>query len=194
LASLLAKPTDAPGLKRRDAKRLAISLLYTALNPDRTGQSANFEPPIEILELKGPLQLYRLYDGMHSDACGDWWVEAEVVRQAVTVASRQRGFDAYDRQAFVLKLLRSAVCVHPEWTNYTDIARLDLAHGRKVPAIKGRASPRALRMSPAAMESALGQLFLPGEIQYFIPSDFIKPILVEKIQRNSPDWPFFNLA
>jgi hypothetical protein len=59
------------------------------------------------------------------------------------IAKRHPGFDIYDRQAYTLKLLRSARCVHPEWTNYSDIARLDLASGRSVPAIKGRASHRA---------------------------------------------------
>ena len=191
LATLLTKPTDAPGLGGRDAKTLAASLLQTALNPDSSGQSANFEPPIEILELNGPLQLYRMYDGVHSTACGNWWIEGDILRQMVTVASRQKSFDAYDRQAFTLKLMRSAVCVHPGWTNYSDIARLDLAHGRGVPAIKGRASPRALGMSPSEIERVLGQLSLPGEVQYFIPSAFIKPILVQKVQRNSPAWPFY---
>jgi hypothetical protein len=144
LASLIAKPTDAAGLRGRDAKLLAASLLHTALNPDRAGQSANFEPPIEIIELKGPLQLYRIYDGPYSVACGNWWVETEPLRRIVAVASRQRGFDAYDRHAFVLKLLRSAVCVHPGWTNYSDIARLDLAVGRELPAIRGQARERSV--------------------------------------------------
>src|ERR1700757_1454209 len=139
LAFLLAKKTDAPGLKGQPPKHLATMLLHQALGPG-DGRLMNFEPPIQIIELSGPLSLYRMYDGTHSAADGNWWFEGELVKKAVEVARRRQGFDVYDRQAYTLKLLRSAMCVHPEWTNYSDIARLDLARGRQVPAIKGRAS------------------------------------------------------
>ena len=80
--------------------------------------------------------------------------ESKLISRAVEVAKRRTGFDAYDRQAYVLKLLRSAMCTHPEWTNYSDVARLDLAHGRTVPAITGRSSPRALKMHDADIGSS----------------------------------------
>ena len=189
LAVLLAKPTDAPGLKGRNPKQLATEILHHALHPS-SGQSASFEPPIKIVEVNGPRQLYRIYDENRSPAWGDWWVDSGVVRQAWIVASRSKNFDVYDRQAFTLRLLRSAMCLHPGWTLYNDIARLDLAHGRGVPAITGRSSPRALAMNPSEVEHVLGQVYLPGEVQYFIPRDFIKPILVQRVQRSSPGWPF----
>lgn len=190
LAKILAKPTDAPGLRGQSPATAAAEALSNALKRDHSGQSANFEPPIEVIELAGPLQLYRIYDWRLGDVRGDWWVEMALVREIVGVASRRSNLDAYDRQAFVLRLLRSAVCVHPGWKNYSDIARLDLAHGRTVPAITGRASPRALKMSATETERVLGQVFLPGSIQYFIPQAFIKPNLVQKVQRNSQNWPF----
>lgn len=190
LAVLLAKPTDAPGLMGRNAKYLATEILHIALHPDATGNSASFEPPIKIEEVKGPRQLYRVYDADRSHVCGDWWLDAGIVRQAWNVAHRASNFDAYDRQAYTLKLLRSAMCLNPEWTLYNDIARLDLLHGRSVPAITGRASPRALGMSEAEVRRVLGQLYIPGEVQYFIPHDFIKPILVSRVQRNSSNWPY----
>jgi hypothetical protein len=130
-----------------------------------------------------------MYDGTHSAAEGDWWFESKLISKAVEVARRHTGFDAYDRQAYVLKLLRSAMCTHPEWTNFSDVARLDVAHGRRVPAITGRSSPRALKMHDADIERVLGQLPMPGEVQYFIPRDFFKAIWVQKVQRNSPNWP-----
>jgi hypothetical protein len=67
LALLLAKKTDAPGLRGKPPKYLAQVLLTQAL--------ANFEPPIQITELTGPLSLYRMYDGTHSVADGSWWFE-----------------------------------------------------------------------------------------------------------------------
>ncbi len=191
LAAILARSTDAPGLKGRSPKRLATSLLGKALNPDHDAESANFEQPIEVVDLRGPLQLFRMFDWRLGDIWGDWWVEADLLKQMVDLVDRKTISNVYDRQAQVLQLFRSSVCVSPGWKKlYSDVARLDLSYGRAVPAVRGRASPRALRMSAPEMERVLGQWFLPGGIQYFIPHDFIKPILVQKVQRNSPNWPF----
>jgi hypothetical protein len=192
LAAILARPTDAPGLKGRNPKRLAISLLGKALNPDHNAESANFEQPIEVVDLRGPLQLFRMFDWRLGDIWGDWWIEADLLKQMVEVADRKSSSNVHDRQARVLQLFRSSVCVSPGWKKlYSDVARLDLSYGRAVPAVRGRSSPRALKMSATEMEDVLGQLFLPGGVQYFIPHDFIKRILVQKVQRSSPNWPFF---
>jgi hypothetical protein len=70
LAAILTRPTDIPGLKGRNPKRLATSQIGVALNPNRDAESANFEQPIEVVDLRGPLQLFRMFDWRR----GDIWV------------------------------------------------------------------------------------------------------------------------
>lgn len=113
LAAILAKPTDAPGLRGTDPKRAASLILSVALNPDKKGELTTFDHAIETLELSGPLQLYRMFDWRRGEAWGNWWVEKNLLEQIVEAAERRSFADIYDRQAFVLKLLRSFVVRSP---------------------------------------------------------------------------------
>jgi hypothetical protein len=88
--------------------------------------------------------------------------------------------------------MRSAMFVHPKWNYGTDVARMNIPQGGRVPVIVGKGSWQSLTSSPEiqteddAMEK-LGMVPIPGPKQFFVP--LVNDMWVRSVPKLSENWP-----
>jgi hypothetical protein len=112
-------------------------------------ESNAFVGEVTVEELTGPLELYRVYDGIsHHTALtlGSFWCDRTLMQGMWSATSKLNG---NARRTAFFDFFRSAMFVHPQWNLMTDIACMVIPAGNSLPVFRGRGSWRALR-SPSA--------------------------------------------
>lgn len=159
--------------------------------------------PVEILELRGPLELYRAYDGGvrkgSAGTLGRSWFERSV---AETIWQATARFEGDDRRKWYMEFLRTANFVLPEWNDMLQIAYMAVPAGASVVVARGRGSWRAMLTPPGKSRpgglpgiaaagdvmSNAGMMPIPGTVQCVVP--LFNDMWVNQISRLSPRWPF----
>ncbi len=155
----------------------------------------NLVDPVLVLELiprNSEVCLYRSYDGIsHKTALtlGRWWCNRRLIKQICHATSQYSG---EFRQRKILEFMRSAMFVHPKWNYGTDVARMSIPQGGRVPVIVGKGSWQSLTSSPEiqteedAMEK-LGMVPIPGPKQFFVP--LVNDMWIRSVPKLSQNWP-----
>jgi hypothetical protein len=161
--------------------------------------------PVEVVELKGPQEFYRAYDGgarLHSaGTLGRYWFERQVVEDIWEVTGRYPGAD---RQQTFMDFLRAANFVLPEWNDMKQIAVMLVPAGASVVVIRGKGNWKSMRTSPGGMRPGgapgivnqgdvithLGMMPTPGTVQCVVP--LFNDNWVTQVPRLSPNWPLFS--
>jgi hypothetical protein len=159
--------------------------------------------PVEVLELRGPLELYRAYDGgvrvKSAGTLGQSWFECLVMESIWKATAR---FQDEQQRDFFMDLLRCANFVLPEWNDMIQIARMAVPHGNTVVVVRGRGDWKAMktpsnksrpnnapRITTAIdVEIHLGMMALPGTIQCVVP--LFNDNWVNQVDKKSRKWPF----
>jgi hypothetical protein len=171
--------------------------------------------PVTVEEIvsRASFSLYRAYYGAYASTLGSWWSEGGLLRD-ITSASPCRDASGNLKHAQVLEFMLSSGFVHPYWNQGTDVAKMTVPAGSRIPVIVGRgdwqamktAKPQEMRRLSKNAATApkipntlkigsvedvidkLGMLPIPGLKQVFVP--LFKDTWVKKIPHLSPDWPF----
>jgi hypothetical protein len=102
--------------------------------------------PVEILELRGPSELYRTHDGgARRDSAGTLgrsWIERSVLEIIWTGTAKYQGDD---RRKRFLEFVRSANFVLPEWNDMTSMVCMTVPSGRSVVVARGRGNWKAMK-------------------------------------------------
>ncbi len=159
--------------------------------------------PVEILELRGPVELYRAHDGasrFHSaGTLGRSWIERSV---AETIWKGTAQYTGQDRFKWYMEFMRTANFVLPEWNSMLQIACMNVPAGASVVVARGRGSWKAMRTpagatrpggagpirTPADVMNNAGMMPIPGVVQLFVPlwnDNWIQPV-----NYPSSTWPF----
>jgi len=188
-----AKPGSAPDTPEGIAARTADYLLKN--NP--------LLDPVEIVELKGPQELYRAYDGGvrrgSAGTLGRSWFERSVAEAIWNATAKYQG---EDRRKWYMEFLRTANFVLPEWNDMLQIAYMAVPSGASVVVARGRGNWRAMRTPPGQTRpggaasitntgdvmSSAGMMPIPGTVQCVVPIS--NDMWVNQISRLSPKWPF----
>jgi hypothetical protein len=188
------KPTDAP--------QTAASL--SAAVAKYLWQSNALLNPVEVVELKGPLELYRAHDGgskissrdkngkpkLSAGTLGWCWFDRSLAESAWLATSK---FPDPIRRKWYFEFLRTTNFVLPEWNSMLHLVCMDVPPGASVVVARGRGNWRAMR-TPLGQTRPGGALSihspddvilkekimpLPGTVQYVVPlySDmWIQPV------------------
>lgn len=157
--------------------------------------------PVQILELKGPVQLYRAYDGGvrrgSAGTLGRSWFERSVGKAIWDATAK---YDAKDRQNWYMEFLRTANFVLPEWNEMLQIACMAVPAGASVVVARGRGNWKAMRTTPGKSRPGgsiataddvmhnLGMMPMPGTVQCVVP--LFNDNWIQQVSRNTPRWPF----
>lgn len=159
--------------------------------------------PVEVVVLRGPLELYRAYDGGvrkgSAGTLGRSWFERSV---AETIWQGTAKYSGEDRRKWYMEFLRTANFVLPEWNDMLQIAYMSVPSGASVVVARGRGNWRAMRTPPGKTRpggapgivnapdvmTAAGMMPIPGMVQCIVP--LFSDMWVNQISRNSPRWPF----
>lgn len=160
--------------------------------------------PVEVVELKGPVELYRAYDGgVRLDSArtlGRYWFERSVVEAIWNAMAK---YPAADRQREFMEFLRAANFVLPEWNDMKDIAVMAVPAGATVVVIRGRGNWKAMRTAPGKTRPGgaagistpddvithLGLMPIPGTTQCVVP--LFNDNWITQVTRLSPSWPLY---
>jgi hypothetical protein len=159
--------------------------------------------PVEIVLLRGPLELYRAYDGGvrkgSAGTLGRSWIERSV---AETIWKATAKYNGEDRRRWYMEFLRTANFVLPEWNDMLEIAYMSVPSGASVVVARGRGDWRAMRTPPGVTRpganpsivtaqdvmTGAGMMPIPGVAQCVVP--LFNDMWVNQISRRSPSWPF----
>jgi hypothetical protein len=160
--------------------------------------------PVEVLELKGPVELYRAYDGgVRLDSArtlGRYWFERRVIEEIWNVSQKHPGASA--QQTF-MDFLRAANFILPEWNDMKELAVMLVPAGASVVVIRGKGNWKAMRTPPTGKRPAgapsigtqadvithLGFMPTPGTTQCVVP--LFNDSWITQVPR-SPRWPLFS--
>jgi hypothetical protein len=160
--------------------------------------------PVEVVELKGSVELYRTYDGgvrLHSaGTLGRYWFERSIV-EAVWIATQK--YPPADQRKTFMDFLRSANFVLPEWNDMLQIAVMAVPAGASVVVVRGRGNWKAMRTSPGRSRPGgapsisapgdvidnLGIMPMPGTVQCVVP--LFNDSWITQVPNHSPKWPLF---
>jgi hypothetical protein len=164
--------------------------------------------PVTVEELKGPVELYRAYDGISKATAltlGSFWCDRALVESMWSATSR---LNAAGRPQAFFDFFRSAMFVHPQWNLMTDIACMRPPAGNTLPVFKGQGNWRALRASAKPSISSQGDVIdqlhwmpIPGPHQYMVPgckgtSGFVvwafNDMWVSKVPKLATAWPLWS--
>jgi hypothetical protein len=167
--------------------------------------------PVEVLELRGPLQLYRAHDGgeytrrgkagrynVSAGTLGGSWFERSV---AETIWKGTERFGV-DRRQWFMDFLRSSNFVLPEWNAMRYIVCMVVPSGHGVVVARGRGSWKAMRTPPGtnrpggpannintpADAHKVGMMALPGLPQCVVP--LYDDMWVCPVDPGAKTWPF----
>jgi hypothetical protein len=158
--------------------------------------------PVEILELRGPSELYRTHDGgARRDSAGTLgrsWIERSVLEIIWTGTAKYQGDD---RRKRFLEFVRSANFVLPEWNDMTSIVCMTVPSGGSVVAARGRGNWKAMKTAAtkprpggagsiytAADVLREGMMPTPGLAQSIVP--LIDDMWIRPVDPKSNKWPF----
>jgi hypothetical protein len=159
--------------------------------------------PVEVVVLRGPLELYRAYDGGvrkgSAGTLGRSWFERSVA-EAIWKATDKYKND--DRQKWYMEFLRTANFVLPEWNDMREIAYMAVPSGTSVVVVRGRGNWRAMRTPPGKARpggapsiasasdvmAGVGMMPIPGTVQCIVP--LFNDMWINQLSRVSPKWPF----
>lgn len=158
--------------------------------------------PVEILELRGPSELYRTHDGgARRDSAGTLgrsWIERSVLEIIWTGTAKYQGDD---RRKRFLEFVRSANFVLPEWNDMTSMVCMTVPSGRSVVAVRGRGNWKAMKTAAtkprpggagsiytAADVLREGMMPTPGFAQSIVP--LIDDMWIRPVDPKSNKWPF----
>lgn len=155
----------------------------------------NLVEPILALELipsEQPISLYRLYDGIsHKTALtlGRWWCNRRLLKQICYATQEDSGTA---REKKILDFMRTAMFVHPTWNFGTDVARMQIPVGGRVPVLVGKGSWQAMSSSKDIQTEddvmdKLGMMPIPGPKQFFVP--LLNDMWVCGVPKLSGNWP-----
>lgn len=160
--------------------------------------------PVEVVELKGPVELYRAYDGgVRRDSArtlGRYWFERQVVEDIWNATAKYPG---PDRQATFMEFLRAANFVLPEWNDMTSIAVMVVPAGMTVVVIRAKGNWKAMQTSagkgrpggappilnPDDVITHLGVMPIPGTVQCVVP--LFNDNWITQVPKLSPTWPLY---
>ena len=155
----------------------------------------NLLDPVLVLELiprNSDIYLYRAYDGFSYKTAltvGRWWCNRRLLKQISYATSEYSG---EVRQRKVLDFMRTAMFVHPKWNNGTEVARMTIPPGGRVPVIVGKGSWQSLKSSPDIQSEddaieKLGMVPIPGPKQFFVPLP--NDMWICNVPKLSKNWP-----
>ncbi len=170
--------------------------------------------PVEVLELKGPVEFYRVHDGrsrvvfpakapgkkptLSAGTLSAYWSERPVVEVIWKATARYHG---QDRRKRFMEFMLSANFVLPEWNEATQLACMSVPPGASVVVVRGRGNWKAMQTSdrsprPAGkapirttkdVETHVGMMALPGLVQCFVP--LFVDAWVHPVRPDAPHWP-----
>lgn len=161
--------------------------------------------PVEVVELEGPLELYRAYDGgarpKSAGTLGRWWFDRRVVQEIWNLTGRYPGDD---RQQTFMEFLRTANFISRDFNLMKEMAVMLVPTGWTLVAIRGKGDWKALRTAPGAnlapgvspivtqedVIEKLGMMPIPGTIQYMVP--LFSDGWVRQVPRLSSHWPLYS--
>jgi hypothetical protein len=216
LQTLLSRPQYSPILYRRNEFRDPTKKAETIVDISTATAKYLHEcnplmNPVEVLELRGPLQLYRAHDGGESTrrglagkynisagTLGGSWSERSV---AETIWKATARFEEERRQWF-MNFLRSSNFVLPEWNAMRYMVCMVVPAGHAVVVARGRGNWKAMRTPPgknrpggpannihtAADVHKVGMMALPGLPQCVVP--LYDDMWVYPVAPNAKTWPF----
>jgi hypothetical protein len=159
--------------------------------------------PVEVLELRGYVELYRAHDGRSgrktAGTLGGSWVERSVVDSIWKATAMQQGKAREDR---FMEFMRTANFVKPEWNSMLFIACMAVPVGNSVVVVRGRGNWKAMRTplgppSPGAPPGIrtpddvmrnLGMMPIPGTTQCVVP--LYNDNWVQPVPKGTAKWPF----
>lgn len=178
--------------------------LVAAQTAEHVWKARGMLDPVEVVELKGPVELYRAYDGgvrRHSaGTLGRYWFERGVVEDIWNATAKNPGAD---RQATFMEFLRAANFVLPEWNDMKEIAVMAVPAGVSVVVIRGKGNWKAMQ-TPAGRTRAggappiltqgdaithLGLMPIPGTVQCLVP--LFNDNWITQVPRLSARWPLY---
>jgi hypothetical protein len=191
-ANQFSKPGSNPISPQSVAERTADYLWHN--NP--------LVDPVEIVELRGPTELYRNHDGgARRDSArtlGRSWIERSVLESIWAGTAKYQGDE---RRKRFLEFVRSANFVLPEWNDMTFMVCMTVPSGRSVVAARGRGNWKAMKTaankarpgSAGSIHTAAdvlreGMMPTPGLAQCIVP--LIDDMWIQPVDPKSQKWPF----
>ncbi len=159
--------------------------------------------PVEIIELRGPVELYRAYDGGirkgSAGTLGRSWVERQVAETIWEATAKYKG---EERRKWYMEFLRTANFVLPEWNGMLELAYMLVPSGASVVVARGRGNWKAMRTprgatrpgglpgigTAASVLTAAGMVPIPGTVQCVVP--LFNDMWVNQVSRLATTWPF----
>jgi hypothetical protein len=159
--------------------------------------------PVEVLELRGPIQLYRAHDGgatlTSARTLGGSWIERPVAEALWNATAKYQGDQ---RKKMFMEFMRTSNFVLPEWNAMLYIVCMSVPAGHSVVVARGRGSWKAMRTNPSYPRPGgatsinnsgdvmdhLGMMPSPGVVQCVVPlfnDNWIQPVTYP-----SAKWPF----
>jgi hypothetical protein len=206
LTELLSQPRFSSILHHKNEFRKPLSKPETPASiAERTAKYLHennpLMNPIEVVELRGPLQLYRAHDGgaglKTARTLGGSWMEKSVAKK---IWEGTRTFSG-DRKKRYMEFMRTANFVLPEWNGMLYLACMVIPNS--VVVVRGRGSWKAMVTPPggtrpggaASIKTAHdvlreGMMPIPGEVQCVVP--LYSDMWIQPVDPNSTTWPFIN--
>ncbi len=159
--------------------------------------------PVEVVLLRGPVELYRAYDGgvriKSAGTLGRSWFERSVAEDIWKATNKYKD---YERQQWYMEFLRTANFVLPEWNDMREIAYMAVPSGTSVVVVRGRGNWKAMRTPPGKTRpggapsivsasdvmTGVGMMPIPGTMQCIVP--LFNDMWINQLPRSSPKWPF----
>lgn len=156
--------------------------------------------PVEVVELPGPLQLYRAHEGGErldsAGTLGRWWFDKRIIQEIWNLTERYPGDD---RKQTFMEFLRAANFISRKTNAMKEIVVMQVPTGWSLVLIQGKGDWRALKTAPDAKVPILNKadiidklktMPIPGTIQYFVP--LFQDSWIKQVPRLSSKWPFYS--
>ncbi len=163
--------------------------------------------PVEVLELRGYVELYRAHDGRSgrktAGTLGGSWVERSVVEEIWKATAAQQGAA---RERLFMEFMRTANFVKPEWNAMLFIACMAVPVGNSVVVLRGRGNWKAMQTPPGPStpglaqtrrapchphsrrrDAPLGMMPIPGTRQCVVP--LFNDNWIQPVSKGSSKWP-----
>lgn len=208
LLPLLSSPRYASLLAHRNQFRNPKNPPETAAGIAAATADAIFKnnpllDPVEVVELQGPIELYRAHDGgsglRTAGTLGRSWFERSVAETIWQATSNSAGSA---RQREYMEFIRTANFVLPEWNGMLYIACMTVPAGNRVVVVRGRGNWKAMRTPAAGSRPGgaprigsqgdvldhLKMMPIPGTRQCVVP--LFNDNWIQPVNQGSARWPF----
>jgi hypothetical protein len=210
LESVLSNPHYSSLFYQRNQFRKPNTPAYTpaliaAEATDSIVRKSPLVNPVEVVEMKGYVELYRAHDGRRglnsAGTLGQSWFGRDVAETIWKATERHSGAE---RERWYMEFLRSANFVLPEWNEMLQIACMAVPSGNWVATLSGHGNWKAMRTPPGktrpggapsidTVDDVMVQLkMLPiqGTLQYLVP--FFNDSWVHPVAKGTSKWPFLS--